>query len=353
MRIAQIAPLYESVPPKLYGGSEKVVSWLTEELLGLGHYVALFSSGDSAARDARVAPWPSVRAGPPRRAPSARRPQPYPAAAYASLLEALRARADNFDVIHCHVDGMHLPLLRQLGKPFLATLHNSLDAPCSSMAVSQLPAAWFVATTVSQRARLPELNWAGTVHHGLPAAALAPRFTAGDYLALLGRREKDQDIATRLARATGMPLRVAGRLTNDGKQAFLGHATALLFPGHWPGLAVIEAMACGKPLIAWRHGSAAEFIDDGVTGFIVDSERHAAEAVRRVRELDRHAVREAFDQRFTARRMALDYVSIYRKLAGEKKQDRAPARKDKVPPRSAIEIPRASGDSQQDAAIAS
>jgi glycosyltransferase involved in cell wall biosynthesis len=341
MRIAQIAPLYESVPPKLYGGTEKVVSWLTEELLGLGHYVALFSSEDSVGGGARVAPWPPLRAGPPQRGLSAGRRQPHPAAAYSALLEALRARAEKFDVIHCHLDGMHLPLLRQLGKPFLATLHNGLDAACLPATARQLPAAWFVSTTNSQRTRLPELNWVGTVYHGLPASAFAARFEAGNYLALLAPRETDQKIAVRLARATGMPLRVAGRLTNDGKQAFLGHATALLFPGHWPGLAVIEAMACGTPLIAWRHGSAAEFIDDGVTGFIVDSERHAAEAVRRVRELDRHAVREAFDQRFTTRRMALDYLSTYRKVAGEKKHDSGNLRKNKLRASSASKTPAA------------
>jgi glycosyltransferase involved in cell wall biosynthesis len=355
MRIAQIAPPYESVPPKLYGGAEKVVSWLTEELIGLGHYVALFSSGDSITGRAHEAPWPSLRVASPQAPPGASRPQQDPVAAYSMLLETLGARAEHFDVIHCHVDPMHLPLLRQLGKPFVATLHNGLDAAYLSRAARQshgscfvssarhFPGAGFVSTLDSHRARLPELNWVGTVYHGIPAGALTPRFRSGRYLALLGRGEKDQEITTRVARAAGMPLRLAANVDDDDKQVFLSNAAALLFPSDWPGLVMIEAMACGTPVIAWRRRSVSEIVDDGVTGFIVDTERHAIEAIRRVRQLDRRAVRDAFDRRFTARRMAEDYLCAYRKLTGAKKQDSDDVRKMKTASGSVIGVPAATG----------
>jgi glycosyltransferase involved in cell wall biosynthesis len=337
MRIAQIAPLFESVPPKLYGGAERVVSWLTEELIGLGHYVALFASGDSLTDGARLARWPARPLSRPQPDPSGSRPQADPAAAYSNLLEAVAGRAGNFDVIHCHVDWMHLPLLRRLGMPFLATLHNRLDPP-SLATVRPIPGACLVSTSNSQRARLPGLNWVGTVYHGIPAGALTPRFGSGDYLALLGGTEKDQEIAIRLARTAGMPLRIAAKVDDAGKQAFLGKAAALLFPGDWPGLVTMEAMACGTPIIAWRRGSDSETIDDGVTGFVVDSDREAVEAIRRVRGLDRRAVRDAFDQRFTATRMAQDYLCAYQKF-GAKEQASGSVRRSNLPPSSAIGAP--------------
>jgi glycosyltransferase involved in cell wall biosynthesis len=354
MRIAQIAPPYESVPPKLYGGAEKVISWLTEELIGLGHYVVPLSSGDSITGHAREAPWPSLRLGRPQATPKAIRPADS-VGAYSMLLDALGARAENFDVIHCHVDSMHLPLLRRLGKPFIATLHNGLDAAYLSIAARQshgscfasparhFPGAGFVSTSNSQRAGLPGLNWIGTIYHGIPAGALAPRFESGRYLALLSRTGEDQELAIRCARAARMPLRFAANVDDDDKQAFLGNAVALLFPSDWPGLVMMEALACGTPVIAWRRGAVSEIIDDGVTGFIVDKERQAIEAIGRVRELKRRAVRDAFDRRFTARRMAEAYLDAYRKLTGAKTQDSDGVPRSKTAAGAAIEISAATG----------
>jgi glycosyltransferase involved in cell wall biosynthesis len=347
MRIAQIAP----PDSKLCGGAERVVSWLTEEQLRRGHYVALFSSGDSITGGAQGAPWPPLRFGRPQATPGASRPKPGAITAYSMLLETLRARAEKFDVIHCHVDSMHLPLLRRFGKPFLATLYNGLDAACLSVAACQshgscfvsparhFPGAGFVSTSNSQRAGLPELNWIGTIHHGIPAGALTPRFKSGRYLALLGGRREDQEFAIRCARAAGMPLRIAATVADDDKQEFLGNAAALLFPSDWPGLVMMEAMACGTPVIAWRSGSASEVIDDGVTGFIFDNKKQAVGAVRHVRELDRRAVRDTFDRRFTARRMAHDYLSAYHKLTGAKKQDRDGVLRSTTASSSALAVP--------------
>jgi glycosyltransferase involved in cell wall biosynthesis len=339
MRIAQVAPLAESVPPKLYGGTERVVAWLVEELVELGHQVSLFASGDSATRATLVPVWPrALRLG---------RPRADPVAACAALLEAVAQRAADFDVIHCHVDWMHLPLLRRLGVPFMTTMHGRLDLPGLPTVVRQFADAPFVSISNDQRRPLPEARWLGTIYHGLPPDSLRPRFENGKYLAFLGRLtpEKGPETAIRLARAAGLPLRIAAKIPRgergyfkeqlepliDGqqiklsgevndrtKEAFLREATALLFPIDWPepfGLVMIEAMACGTPVIAFRRGSVPEVIEDGVTGFIVDSEEEALQAIKRLPELDRRRVRAAFERRFTSRRMAEDYLRLYQALS--------------------------------------
>jgi glycosyltransferase involved in cell wall biosynthesis len=339
MRIAQIAPLAESVPPKLYGGTERVVAWLVEELIDLGHEVTLFASGDSATRAELVAAWPrALRLGPPRVDPHA---------AQAALLEAVAAQAEGFDVIHSHIEWLHLPLLSRLGVPFVTTPHGRLDLPGLPAVVDRFPGAPFVSISDNQRLPLPAANWLATVHHGLPPQSLRPSFARGDYLAFLGRlsAEKGPETAIRIARAADMPLRIAakvpradrryfkerlepqidgerikltGEVNDETKEAFLAGAAALLFPIDWPepfGLVMIEAMACGTPVIAWRRGSVPEVIEDGVSGFIVESEAEAVAAIKRIPGLDRRKVRQAFERRFTARRMAEEYVDCYRALA--------------------------------------
>ncbi len=338
MQIAQVAPLAESVPPKLYGGTERVVAWLIDELIELGHDVTLFASGDSVTRATLVPAWP--------RALRLSRPRADPAVAQAALLEAVAREATNFDVIHCHVDWVHLPLLGRLGVPFLTTLHNRIDTPGVPGVMASFADAAFVSISDDQRRPSPEANWLATVYHGLPPDSLRPRFERGTYLAFLGRLTPDKgpEAAIEIARAIDMPLRIAakvpraerryfkerleplvdgdriqlvGEVDERAKQAFLEQAAALLFPIDWPepfGLVMIEAMACGTPVIAFRRGSVPEVVDDGVTGFIVDGNAEAVEALKRLDALDRRRVRTAFEQRFTSRRMAEDYVEQYRRL---------------------------------------
>ncbi|OSJ19524.1 glycosyl transferase [Bradyrhizobium canariense] len=338
MRIAQIAPLAESVPPKLYGGTERVVAWLVDELVELGHEVTLFASGDSQTRGRLHPVWPrALRLG---------RPHPDPNAVSAMLLEAVAGRAREFDVIHAHIDWAHLPVLARSGTAFLTTLHGRLDIPGISELVRQFQAACFVSISDSQQAPLATANWCGTVHHGLPAGLFRASYEAGSYLAFLGRltADKGPDDAIRIARAVGMPLRIAakvprgerayfkkqlepeidgttvhlvGEVDEQGKQPFLAGAAALLFPIKWPepfGLVMIEAMACGTPVIAYRAGSVSEVIEDGVTGFIVDSEEEAIRALTKLDRIDRRTVRARFEERFTAERMARAYEAHYRKL---------------------------------------
>ena len=321
MRIAQLAPLAESVPPRLYGGTERVVSWLTEELVCRGHNVTLFAAGDSRTSGTLVPVWPkSLRLG---------RPQADPMAALSVALEVLARHAAEFDLLHCHWDWVHLPLLTRLGVPFITTLHGRLDLPGLPKLVETFP------------------EWAGTVYHGFPSDLLRPSFAPGDYLAFLGRLspEKGPEAAIRIARGAGMPLRIAAKIPRgerryfkerlepmiDGhhvrligevdersKQQFLANATALLFPIDWPepfGLVMIEAMACGTPVIAFRHGSVPEVIEDGVSGLIVDDEAAAIGAVRRVDQFNRRRVREAFERRFTVATMAEKYLHLYHELA--------------------------------------
>jgi glycosyltransferase involved in cell wall biosynthesis len=338
MRIAQIAPLAESVPPEFYGGTERVIAWLIDELVELGHDVTLFASGNSQTRAKLVPVWPyAFRLG---------RPRTDPVAVQAVLLETMARRAAEFDVIHCHVDWLALPLLTRSGVPFLTTVHGRLDIAGLPDVVRHFPDAPFVSISHNQRLPLPGASWLGTVYHGLPSDSLHPRFEPGSYLAFLGRltKEKGPEEAMRIARDAGVPLRIAakvpkgergyfkeqlepkidgrdvqltGEVNDRTKEQFLAEAAALLFPIDWPepfGLVMIEAMACGTPVIAYRHGSVPEVIDDGVTGFVVDSEEEAVHAVRRLGEIDRRQVRACFERRFAARRMASEYVALYEDL---------------------------------------
>jgi glycosyltransferase involved in cell wall biosynthesis len=339
MRIAQLAPLAESVPPKLYGGTERVIAWLIEELVELGHEVTLFASGDSRTRAKLVPAWPrALRLG---------RPRSDPLVAQTALLEAIARQATDFDVIHAHMDWLHLPLLTRLGVPFLTTLHGRLDLPGLPDVICNFPQAPFVSISDNQRKPLAEARWLATVYHGLPVQSLDPSYQPGSYLAFLGRltADKGPEAAIRIARAAGMPLHIAAKLPRgergyfketlepqiDGRQVqltgevndktkeqFLAGAAALLFPIDWPepfGLVMIEAMACGTPVIAFRSGSVPEVIDHGVTGFIVEDEDDAVAAIRHLADLDRRTVRARFEERFSARRMAQDYVRNYKALA--------------------------------------
>jgi glycosyltransferase involved in cell wall biosynthesis len=341
MRIAQVAPLAESVPPYLYGGTERVIAWLTDQLVELGHDVTLFATGDSSTRAKLVPVWArSLRLG---------RPRSDPMAAQAALLAELDKCADQFDLIHCHLDWLHLPLLDRGRTPFISTLHGRLDLPGLPQLVERFPNAPFVSISNDQRHPLAHANWVGTVYHGLPAQLLRPSLEAGSYLAFLGRisPEKGPDRAINIAQAAGLPLRIAakiprgerryyteriepqvdgdriqiiGEVNDAAKQEFLGNAAALIFPIDWPepfGLVMIEAMACGTPVIAFRRGSVPEIVDDGVTGYIVEDEAAAINAVGRLSQLDRREVRRQFERRFTSERMARDYIRLYERLVGK------------------------------------
>jgi glycosyltransferase involved in cell wall biosynthesis len=341
MNIAQVAPLIESVPPKLYGGTERIVSYLTEELVRQGHKVTLFASGDSQTAAELHATVPTAL----RLNPDVRDPL-----AYAVLqIEELRRRLDEFDVIHFHTDHVHLPLIRALGlRNVVMTLHGRLDLPESRALLSAFDDVPLVSISDQQRQPLPDCNWMGTVHHGLPrdVCGFNPHST-GEYLAFLGRisREKRPDRAIEIARRTGLPLKIAAKVDNADRRYyedeikpmlgladvefvgeigerdkcdFLGNARALLFPIDWPepfGLVMIEAMSCGTPCVAWRAGSVPEIIEENVNGFIVESIEEAASAVQRAAQLDRQLVHCNFLQRFSAERMTRDYLSIYRRLA--------------------------------------
>jgi glycosyltransferase involved in cell wall biosynthesis len=338
MRIAQLAPLAESVPPKLYGGTERVVAWLVDELVALGHDVTLFASADSQTKGALEPVWPrALRLG---------RKGVDPNAACAVLLESIAKSASHFDVIHSHIDWLPLPLLGRLGVPYLTTMHGRLDLPGLSEVIGAFSDAPFVSISGQQRQPLPHANWIATVQHGLPVSQFCPSSESGSYLAFLGRltAEKGPEDAIRIARAAGMPLRIAakiprgetgyfkkrlaphvdgervqliGEVDEAGKQPFLAGAAALLFPIDWPepfGLVMIEAMACGTPVIAYGSGSVPEVIEDGLTGFIVDNEEEAVQAIRELPRLDRRKVRVRFEERFSASRMARDYEALYRRL---------------------------------------
>jgi glycosyltransferase involved in cell wall biosynthesis len=342
MRIAQLAPLAESIPPKLYGGTERVVAWLVDELVALGHDVTLFASGDSVTRAKLQAVWPrALRLG---------RPRSDPMAAQTALLEAVSRRASEFDVIHVHIDWLPLPLLSRLGVPFVTTTHGRLDLPGLSDVVRLFPNAPYVSISKNQSSALADANWIGTVYHGLPRDLFRPSFERGSYLAFLGRitAEKGPDVAIRIARAAKMPLRIAAKVPRgerayfkeklepqiDGKQVrligevndrtkeeFLAGAAALLFPIDWPepfGLVMIEAMACGTPVIAFPAGSVPEVVDHGITGFIVGGEGQAVDAIGHLGELDRRRVRAHFERRFTSKRMATEYLQKYEVLIGKK-----------------------------------
>jgi glycosyltransferase involved in cell wall biosynthesis len=339
MKIAQIAPLIESVPPRLYGGTERIVSYLTEELVRQGHDVTLFASGDSMTSARLVSCAPTAL----RLDTRVKEWIPY----YLLMLDRVRENAEDFDILHFHIDQFHFPLFRQIAERTVTTTHGRQDLPDLLplyMGFSDMP---LVSISNAQRKPIANANFIATVHHGLPPdlhkPSLQPR---GGYLAFLGRisQEKRPDRAIEMARALGVPLKIAakvdrtdeayfreqiapllngpgvefiGEINETAKTGFLGDALALLFPIDWPepfGLSMIEAMACGTPVLAFRRGSVPEIVDEGVTGMIVDDMEQAIAALPQVIALDRRAVRRRFDERFTAARMAKDYVSVYHSL---------------------------------------
>jgi glycosyltransferase involved in cell wall biosynthesis len=338
MRIAQVAPLTEAVPPKLYGGTERVVYWLIEELVALGHNVTLFASGDSCT-SAKLEPfWPRAL----RLDGSVRDPN----ALHMAMLEHVRRRADEFDFLHFHLDYYPFSLFSRQRTPFVTTLHGRLDLPEHQPVFDTFSSVPVVSISNAQRRPIPQARWVNTIHHGLPERLLTPQTIKPSYFAFLGRiaPEKRVDIAIRVAEHCGVPLKIAakidradrdyydeqirplmsspyvdyiGEINDNEKSAFLSGALALFVPIDWPepfGLVMIEAMACGTPVIAFNRGSVPEVVEDGVTGFIVEDEAGAIGAVDRLSHLSRKTIRERFEQRFTARRMALDYLAVYREL---------------------------------------
>jgi glycosyltransferase involved in cell wall biosynthesis len=339
MKIAQISPLMESVPPRLYGGSERIVSYLTDELVRQGHDVTLFASGDSVSSANLVRCVPMAL----RLDANVKDPIPY----YMLMLDRVREMADEFDILHFHIDQFHFPLFRPIAHRTVTTLHGRQDLHDLKplyVGFSDMP---LVSISNSQRKPIVNANFAATVYHGLPAQTLMPNYKpTGDYVAFLGRisPEKRPDRAIRIAQALGLRIKIAakidkvdeayfrehiaslfnlpgveyiGEIDERSKSEFLGEADALLFPIDWPepfGLSMIEAMACGTPVLAFRCGSVPEIIDPGVTGQIVDSMDEAIRVMPQVLALDRRAVRQKFEQRFSASRMAKDYVQVYRSL---------------------------------------
>ncbi len=336
MRIAQIAPLTEAVPPTLYGGTERVVSWLTEELVALGQDVTLFASGDSVT-SAKLQPiWPRAL----QLDGSVRDPN----ALHMMMLEHVYRRSHEFDLMHFHLDYFPFSLMSRQPTPFITTLHGRLDLAEHQPTFATFSSVPVVSISNAQRRPVPKANWIATVHHGLPADVLRPQPVRPSYLAFLGRisPEKRVDRAIGIARQCGIPLKIAakvdradqdyfdevirpllaspgvefiGEIGDDRKSEFLSGAFSLLAPIDWPepfGLVMIEAMACGAPVIAFNRGSVAEIIEDGVTGFIVEDEMSAVAAVREAASLSRSVIRRRFEERFTARRMAEDYIRVYR-----------------------------------------
>jgi glycosyltransferase involved in cell wall biosynthesis len=340
MKIAQIAPLYEAVPPRLYGGTERLVAHLTNALVDLGHDVTLFASAEADTRATLV----PVR-------DRAIRLDPFPLksdlAAHLSMLHEVHLRRREFDLLHFHVDLLHFPFFEDVAARTVTTLHGRLDLKDLPDAYLRWPEYPLVSISDDQRKPLADANWLATVHHGLAESHYAFNKAAADpYLAFLGRisPEKRPDRAIAIARRVGMRLKIAakvdaadasyfrdeieplladplvefiGEIGDDEKPSFLGNAAALLFPIDWPepfGLVLIEAMACGTPVIAWRCGSVSEIVDHGTTGFIVDSEDEAVSAVRKLDRLDRSLVRGVFEKRFSANVMARKYLQLYWRL---------------------------------------
>ncbi|QWC57171.1 glycosyltransferase [Erythrobacter sp. 3-20A1M] len=349
MRIAQIAPLAESCPPKLYGGTERIVHFLTEELVRQGHEVTLFASGDSQTAAQLVPCVPQAL----RLVDGAHNLVPH----HVGMVEQVRRRLDEFDIVHFHIDLFHYPAVMGWHTPTVTTLHGRLDIPdlygCYDM-FSDVP---LVSISDHQRLPLPPVNWVDTVYHGLPQQMLPFNPAGGDYLVFLGRisPEKRPDRAIEIAVRSDKPLKIAakidpvdqeywdseirplveahdaieyiGEVNETQKAELLGNAGALLFPIDWPepfGLVMIEAMSCGTPVVAWRNGSVPEVMEDRVTGRIVDSMDEAVAAVDEVLALDRAEVRARFDARFTAARMAENYVRIYRELVTAKLRQAPP-----------------------------
>lgn len=341
MRIAQVAPLWESVPPKLYGGTERIVSYITEELVAQGHDVTLFASGDSetAARLEAICPQAlRLNTG------IFNRDAPL-------IMQQERALGvtGNFDIVHSHLDFLGFPVARRNAVPMVTTLHGRLDLPELEPVFREFSEMPLISISDAQRRPLPWANWAGTIHHGLPRNLYSFHSKAGGYLAFLGRisPEKRPDQAIEIAKRTGLPLRIAakvdpadrtyfeaavepllnhpliefvGEISDAEKNDFVGNAIALVCPYDWPepfGLVLIEALACGTPVLAYRRGSIPEIIDHGVTGFVCETLDEMVEAVGQVSLIDRRRCRASFDERFTADRMARDYVALYERILEE------------------------------------
>ena len=338
MKIAQVAPLYESVPPRTYGGTERVVSYLTEALLEMGHDVTLFASGDSVTMANLVAVVPAGLRLDPRK--------PDPIIWHTIMMDMVLKSAREFDVIHFHTDVLHLALAERSRTPCVSTPHGRLDLPDLKPLFQRFSDHPMTSISDSQRQPAPWVNWRGTVHHGLPLGLYSLHPQPQDYFAFVGRisPEKRCDRAIEIARACCVPLRIAakvdaadqqyfesviepmlddstaiyiGEIGDAEKNDFIGNAKALLMPIDWPepfGLVMIEAMACGTPVIAYRHGSVPEIIDEGVTGFIVTNQEEAIAAAKKVGTLDRARCREVFERRFAAPVMARRYTEVYREL---------------------------------------
>ncbi|MHB8760879.1 MAG: glycosyltransferase family 4 protein [Coriobacteriia bacterium] len=350
MRIAQVAPLAESVPPKYYGGTERVVSYLTEELVRQGHQVTLFASGDSVTA-ARLVP------GRPHAARSREHSQdgmPYEVL----MLEQVCRHADEFDMVHFHTDFAHFPLMRRLPFASLTTPHGRLDIPALAPLYREFSDLPVVSVSNAQREPLPWANWLATIHHALPPDCYSLREDDGSYLAFLGRLspEKRVDEAIEIAKRADIPIRIAakvdpadeeyyeavarpamrhplvefvGEIGDHEKQEFLGGALAMLFTIDWPepfGLVMIEAMACGTPTIAYRRGAVPEVMEEGRTGFVVDGLDEAIIAVNAVGGVDRPACRDVFERRFTVERMAREYVRVYERIADRRSTMKVAAR---------------------------
>jgi glycosyltransferase involved in cell wall biosynthesis len=344
VRIAQVSPLFESVPPKYYGGTERVVSYLTEELVRQGHDVTLYASGDSVTRARLVAAC--------RRSLRLDKTCVDQLAHHVLMLELLGKDAASYDVIHYHIDYLHYPFSRRMHVPHVTTLHGRLDMPDLVPLYREFRDMPVVSISNAQRAPLPRAHWAATVYHGLPEDLYRFRPRPGNYLAFLGRisPEKRVDRAIAIAHCIGMPLKIAAKVDSVDREYFtttiepllrgpqieyvgeigegekdelLGNAFALVFPIDWPepfGLVMIEAFACGTPVIAYRRGSVPEVVDEGVTGFIVEALDDAVQAAERIATLDRARCRRAFEERFTASRMARDYLAVYERQRARQSQ---------------------------------
>jgi glycosyltransferase involved in cell wall biosynthesis len=338
MKIAQVAPLFESVPPQGYGGTERVVSYLTEALVDLGHEVTLYATADSVTR-ARLQPMAE-------RGLRLDRRRPEWTVWHTMMVEKVFADADRYDVIHFHIDGLHLPLARRCRVPSLTTLHGRLDLPDLQPLYRLFSDHPLVSISDYQRKPLPFALWVGTVYHGLPLDLYTFQPAPQDYFAFLGRvsPEKRVDRAIEIAIACGVPLKIAakvddadrvyfesrikplldhplveflGEMTQAQKNDFLGKARALLFPIDWPepfGIVMIEALACGTPVVSYRAGSVPEVLEHGVTGAVVDDQQEAIAAARDIARIDRRACRAAFERRFTADTMARRYLEVYERL---------------------------------------
>jgi glycosyltransferase involved in cell wall biosynthesis len=349
MRIAQVAPLIESVPPKHYGGTERIVSYLTEELVRAGHDVTLFASGDSVTSARLIASCErSLRKNERCKDPVARE---------VLLVDHVIEHVNKFDLIHFHTGYLHFPICRYLRVPHVTTLHGRLDMPDMGPVFQRFRDVPVISISNAQRQPLPWANWQTTIYHGLPKDLFAFQPNQGDYLAFLGRisPEKRVDRAIEIAKRASMPLKIAakvdrvdrryfkrdieplltqshvewiGEISDQQKNEFLGNAYALLFPIDWPepfGLVMIEAMACGTPIIAYDRGSVPEVMENGVTGFILNEMEQAVQAVGRVRDLSRARCREVFEKRFTASRMASDYVNAFMRLADSRMRRAEPS----------------------------